>query len=84
MIRTLDDVLVELDSVRDLVPNGSIWRHAKTNTLYTVKDVVVVESSLSLAVSYSKLTVSPLFNWIRPLDEFLDGRFERLNLFEDD
>lgn len=83
-MKTLDDVLVELDSVRDLVPRGSIWKHVKTDTLYTVKDIVVVESDLTLAVSYSKLTVSPQFNWIRPLDEFLDGRFERINLFKDE
>lgn len=83
-MKTLDDVLMELDSVRDLVPSGSIWKHVKTNTLYTVIDVVVIESDLTLAVSYSKLKVSPPFNWVRPLDEFLDGRFERLNLFKDD
>ena len=83
-MRTLEDVLGELDSVRDLVPRGSIWKHVKTNTLYTVKDIVVVESDLTLVVSYSKLTVSPQFNWIRPLDEFLDGRFERINLFKDE
>lgn len=83
-MKTLDDVLMELDSVRDLVPSGSIWKHVKTNALYTVKDVVVIESDLTLAVSYNKLTVSPPFNWVRPLDEFLDGRFERLNLFKDD
>lgn len=83
-MKTLDDVLVELDNAREFVPRGSIWKHVKTNALYTVKDIVVVESDLTLAVSYSKLTVSPQFNWIRPLDEFLDGRFERINLFKDE
>ena len=82
MSRKLDDVLVELDSARDSVPRGS--KHVKTNALYTVKDIVVIESELTLAVSYNKLTVSPQFNWIRPLDEFLDGRFERMNLFKDE
>lgn len=83
-MRTLDGVLVELDSARDVVPRGSIWKHVKTNVLYTVKDIVVTESNLTLAVSYSKLTVSSKLNWIRPLDEFLDGRFERINLFKDE
>lgn len=84
MSDVLDILLADLSNKREEVPVGSLWRHLKTDTLYTVKDIVVVESDLTLAVSYQKLGNNSRLHWLRPLDEFLDGRFKREVLFKDE
>lgn len=84
MSDVLDILLYALANKREEVPVGSIWRHIKSDTLYTVKDIVVVESDLTLAVSYKRLGDSNRLHWLRPLDEFLDGRFKREVLFKDE
>lgn len=78
MSDVLDILLYDLSNKREEVPVGSLWRHIKSDTLYTVKDIVVVESDLTLAVSYKRLRDSSHLHWFRPLDEFLDGRFVKL------
>ena len=80
---TVEELKLKVKQKRKEVPIGSLWRHLKTNTLYTVKDVVVVESDLSLAVSYTQLKDRSRIHWLRPVDEFLDGRFERVVLDKD-
>lgn len=82
MSDVLDILLADLSNKREEVPVGSLWRHLKTDTLYTVKDIVVVESDLTLAVSYQKLGNNSRLHWLRPLVEFLDGRFKREVLFK--
>ena len=84
MSDVLDILLYEVSNKRKEVPVGSLWRHIKSDTLYTVKDIVVVESGLTLAVSYQKLGDLSRLRWLRPLDEFLDGRFKREVLFKDE
>lgn len=83
-MKTLEEVQADLSLKRKEVPVGSLWRHLKTDTLYTVKDIVVVESELTLAVSYKRLGDVNRLHWLRPLDEFLDGRFKREVLFKDE
>ena len=83
-MKTLVEVQKELTLKRKEIPVGSLWRHLKTNTLYTVKDIVVVESDLTLAVSYKRLGDNSRLHWLRPLDEFLDGRFKKEVLFKDE
>ena len=84
MSKNLDELLLDLNAKRKGVPVGSLWRHLKTDNLYTVKDIVVVESDLTLAVSYKRLGDTSRLHWLRPLDEFLDGRFKREVLFKDE
>ena len=84
MIKNLDELLLELKEKRKEVPVGSLWRHLKTDTLYTVKDIIVVESDLTFALSYKRLGDTSRLHWLRPLDEFLDGRFKREILFKDE
>lgn len=84
MSDVLDILLYELSNKREGVPVGSLWRHIKSDTLYTVKDIVVVESDLTFAVSYQKLGDLSRLRWLRPLDEFLDGRFKREVLVKDE
>lgn len=78
MIGNLDKLMLEIDEAKEKVPIGSIWRHLKTETLYTIKDLVVRETDLTVCVSYQKLMIGSQVHWIRPLDEFLDGRFVKL------
>jgi hypothetical protein len=77
VIRTLEEALVELGAKKQEVPVGSLWRHKKTGTIYTIKDIAILEYDLSLVVSYKELGASKV-HWIRPLSEFLDGRFEKV------
>lgn len=83
-MKSLEEVQEDLSLKRKEVPIGSLWRHLKTDNLYTVKDIVVVESDLTLAVSYKRLGDTSRLHWLRPLDEFLDGRFKREVLFKDE
>lgn len=78
MIGDLDKLMLEINEAKEKVPIGSIWRHLKTDTLYTIKDLVVRENDLKICVSYQKLMIGSQVHWIRPLDEFLDGRFVKL------
>lgn len=82
-MKSLEEVQEDLSLKRKEVPIGSLWRHLKTDNLYTVKDIVVVESDLTVAVSYKCLGDTSRLHWLRPLDEFLDGRFKREVLFKD-
>lgn len=77
-------LLQDLERSYEEIPIGSLWRHLKTDTLYTVKDIAVIESDLTFAVSYTRLGDTSRLHWIRPLDEFLDGRFKREILFRDE
>lgn len=83
-MKSLEEVQEDLSLKRKEVPIGSLWRHLKTDNLYTVKDIVIVESDLTLAVSYKHLGDANRLHWLRPLDEFLDGRFKREVLFKDE
>lgn len=78
MTSELELLMLELDKAKEKVPIGSIWRHIKTENLYTVKDIVVRENDLTVSVSYQKLMIGSQVHWIRPVDEFLDGRFVKL------
>lgn len=78
MTSELELLMLELDKAKEKVPIGSIWRHIKTENLYTVKDIVVRENDLAIYVSYQKLMIGSQVQWIRPLEEFLDGRFVKL------
>lgn len=76
--------LLKLNQLQEVIPKGSIWQHKKTETLYLVKDLVVMESDLQVAVAYSGVTENSRLTWVRPLAEFMDGRFERVTLFKDE
>lgn len=70
--------IFKLNQLQEVIPKGSIWRHKKTENLYMVKDLVVMESDLQLAVAYSGVIENSRLTWVRPLAEFMDGRFERV------
>ena len=76
--------IFKLNQLQEVIPKGSIWRHKKTENLYMVKDLVVMESDLQVAVAYSGVTENSRLTWVRPLAEFMDGRFDRVTLFKDE
>jgi len=59
----------------------NIWRHKKSGGLYTIIDEEsFIESTMQRATIYRSLHDNR--SWIRPKDEFHDGRFEVMNSME--
>lgn len=62
---------------------GSRWRH-RSGGEYVVIQGCVIEATLTPAVLYQSVdpcgTLQAMWmsSWVRPLDEFLDGRFIRV------
>lgn len=50
-----------------------IWVHLKTNKTYVILHHGLFESSLKPMVVYQGLEGGPV--WVRPAEEFFDGRF---------
>lgn len=67
---------------------GSIWRHEKTGHYYVVLGLCRIEASDEAAVRYKRTLPPPralnqpqramTAHWIRPLAEFMDGRFTEI------
>lgn len=56
-------------------PNTGPWTHVKSGGRYVVLWPCIIENGLVPAVAYGRFDVDgPM--WIRPVSEFLDGRFE--------
>lgn len=53
-------------------PDAGAWVHVKTNKAYIVLFPVMIEATVSPGVAYAGRDG---LIWIRPLAEFLDGRF---------
>ncbi|WP_439527400.1 hypothetical protein [Pannonibacter sp.] len=68
------DLLVASDGL-DPSLRGSLWRHRKTQGVYRILGKCRIEATGTDAFLYQgdEGTI-----WARPMDEFLDGRFERL------
>ena len=57
--------------------NGhALWRHKKTGTIYRILTVGLLEKNLEPHVIYTEECDDECPLWIRPVSEFLDGRFE--------
>lgn len=58
-------------------PLSIVWKHLKTGGMYViVDDSVMLEADLTPCVAYMSLKDGQV--WIRPSEEFFDGRFERV------
>ena len=59
-----------------------LWRHRKKGTVYRVQGFCVRESDVTACVLYQEnvFSLDDTYNpvWCRPVEEFLDGRFEKL------
>lgn len=58
----------------DFPDTSKTWLHVKSGGRYVVLFPCVVEATLAPAVAYGKVGGDGLI-WIRPVDEFMDGRF---------
>ena len=61
---------------------GRFWRHEKTGKHYEVLGTGYIEATLTPCVIYRRKSGDDIV-WVRPLEEFLDGRFEDINLPRD-
>ena len=57
---------------------GSRWKHLKTGGIYIVVGPSIIERTNEPAILYQREGDGTL--WVRPTDEFLDGRFEPVDL----
>lgn len=55
---------------------GARWRHVKRGSTYRIVALGLLESTRRYCVVYQEEDGGQI--WIRPLAEFLDGRFEHL------
>lgn len=55
---------------------GDLVRHLKTGGLYTIMDIAIIEATLTPAYIYKSLESGA--QWIRPVTEMEDGRFEKI------
>jgi hypothetical protein len=58
-----------------IVPDETQWRHRKTQTIYRVVTLAFSEKDCEIQVVYCSID-SLWVKWTRPLNEWLDGRFE--------
>jgi hypothetical protein len=54
---------------------GTVWQHRKGG-IYSVLAVALIEATLAEVVVYEAHEDGTV--WVRPMDEFLDGRFTQL------
>ncbi|EFO31625.1 hypothetical protein TRICHSKD4_1830 [Roseibium sp. TrichSKD4] len=65
--------------VRHDIGIESHWKHVKRGTEYWVQAVALREEDREPVVIYRDCHTGTC--WVRPTNEFLDGRFERLSEF---
>ncbi len=69
------DVMQVVDGLEPAL-RGTHWRHKKTNGKYTIVGQCMIEATATAAYLYQGHDGRI---WARPKDEFMDGRFERLD-----
>jgi hypothetical protein len=57
---------------------GSNWMHLKTGNEYCAHNIIILETDLSLYVTYSRWGPNHVV-WTRPVVEFLDGRYRNID-----
>lgn len=62
---------------------GSMWRHKKARGVYVVRGYCLIEASDEIGILYRRCHIKGEswergagITWVRPLAEFMDGRFE--------
>lgn len=65
-----------MEKIRDVYRIiGKNFIHLKTGRMYQVVNLAYREEDLDVVVIYHD---ESLIHWVRPLSEFLDGRFKQL------
>lgn len=62
-------------------PKFGVWKHMKTGNLYEIVGFGLVEKTLTPSVIYRQHSAVIGYSslWVRPCEEFFDGRFVRQN-----
>lgn len=74
----------ELMDLQRTVSAGDYWRHVRSGRTYRVTTLALREADLAPCVVYAQLGDALRINWTRPAKEFLDGRFIRLDMGEEE
>ncbi len=62
----------------ELIRPGQLWKHVKTGREYRIVGVGILDADPSRRmVCYQNAHGADVL-WIRPVHEFIDGRFERM------
>ncbi|MGS4945193.1 hypothetical protein ACVDG3_06915 [Meridianimarinicoccus sp. RP-17] len=73
-------------SKHDRCEPGTIWRHRQTGHVYVVVGPCQIEATWRPGVLYRRINnadeIQPVGPIVRDREEFLDGRFEPLNIVE--
>lgn len=59
-------------------PTGSLWKHRKSGGVYRIVGHALIENDVTPAIIYESLSGDAGL-WVRPADEFQDGRFAKVN-----
>jgi hypothetical protein len=66
---------LELSAIQHGIYSGAAFKHKRTGKKVFVSSLAICESDLSVMVLY--IEKSGVI-WVRPLKEFIDGRFEKI------
>lgn len=64
----------------DEIANGALYRHKKTGNTYQVIMTATLERTMEKVVVYAARKGNLVERWVRPIDEFCDGRFEPVDM----
>lgn len=65
---------------RDDIAIGGYYRHKKTGGTYQVLMFATIEATMTPAIVYATTAHVGVRTWVRPVDEFCDGRFEPVDM----
>lgn len=55
--------------------SGTCWNHKKTGRMYQIERIALDSETEEFMVVYYNIA-SPSTTWVRPMEMFMDGRFE--------
>lgn len=67
-------------TLKDLCPVGSLWKHIKRGHNYVVLGHCIIEKTMTTGVLYQEIDGLEPTLWMRPASEFLDGRFQPVSV----
>lgn len=65
---------------KDDLAIGAYYRHKKSGGTYQLLMLATIEATMTPAVVYGARSKDGPVRWVRPVDEFCDGRFEPVDM----